>query len=148
MAKQLNKHQVSAKLGKEAYTTKISTGKHDLIADEPEAFGGKDLGPNPYELVSAGLAACTSMTVQMYARRKDWPLETINTNVSYSKEHAEDCEHCETENTKLDTFYRIITLDGDLDDTQIKKLLEIADKCPVHKTLSTTSRIITEISNI
>lgn len=103
------------------------------------------LGPNPYEFVSGGLAACTSMTLQMYARRKEWPLENVETHVNYSKEHADDCQNCEQNNTKIDTFHREITLQGDLDETQIQKLLEIADKCPVHKTLSSKIQIITSL---
>lgn len=139
-----HEHYVTANLGETGYTTQISAGKHHFIADEPTDFGGNNLGPSPYELVSAGLAACTSMTVQMYARHKGWPLENIETQVSYAKEHAEDCEDCEDKNAKLDTFRRTINLDGKLDEAQLKRLIEIANKCPVHKTLSTTSKIITK----
>ncbi len=138
-----SEHQVVANLGNQGFTTQLNMGKHRLIADEPESFGGENLGPNPYEFVSGGLAACTSMTIQMYARRKEWSLENVETHVSYSKEHAEDCQNCEQENTKLDTFRREIIFHGTLDEKQIEKLLLIADKCPVHKTLSSKVQIIT-----
>lgn len=138
-------HQVVANLGDRGYTTQLALGRHRLLADEPKSFGGEDLGPNPYEFVSGGLAACTSMTLQMYARRKEWPLENVETHVNYSKEHASDCQNCEQNDTKLDTFRREITLHGDLDEKQIQKLLEIADKCPVHKTLSSKIQIVTSL---
>lgn len=138
-------HEVMANLGSEGFTTQMVAGNHHFIADEPESFGGNDFGPNPYELVSSGLAACTSMTVQMYARRKEWKLENIETHVSHSKKHVTDCENCENEQAKIDHFGREITLTGDLDQEQTDRLLEIADKCPVHRTLSSTARIITKL---
>ncbi|APG59766.1 bifunctional alpha/beta hydrolase/OsmC family protein [Christiangramia salexigens] len=138
-------HEVMANLGDEGYTTQIITGKHHFLADEPESVGGKNLGPNPYELVSSGLAACTSMTIQMYARRKNWHIENVETHVSYSKKHAEDCENCEDNSAKIDTFEREIILKSELDDKQIQRIREIADKCPVHKTLSSKSQIITNL---
>lgn len=138
-------HEVVANLGKEGFTTQIKAGNHNLVADEPPKVGGSDLGPTPYELVSAGLAACTSMTIQMYARRKKWEIDNVETHVSYSKKHAEDCENCETSDARIDTFEREISLKGDLDEKKIKRLLEIADKCPVHKTLSTTGSIHTKL---
>ena len=138
-------HEVVANLGKEGFTTQIKAGNHNLVADEPPKVGGSDLGPTPYELVSAGLAACTSMTIQMYARRKKWEIDNVETHVSYSKKHSEDCENCETSDSRIDIFEREIALKGDLDEKKIKRLLEIADKCPVHKTLSTTGTINTKI---
>jgi uncharacterized OsmC-like protein/esterase/lipase len=136
---------VVAHLGPEGFTTQIKAGKHNLIADEPEQFGGNDFGPNPYEYVSAGLAACTSMTLQMYAKRKGWILDFVETQVNYGKEHAPDCEKCETDGAKIDTFKRELTIKGDLDDKQRKRLLEIANKCPVHKTLHSETQIITSL---
>lgn len=136
---------VVAHLGPEGFTTQIKAGKHNLIADEPEHFGGNDFGPNPYEYVSAGLAACTSMTLQMYAKRKGWVLDFVETQVNYGKEYAIDCENCETDEAKIDTFKRKLIIKGDLDDEQRKKLLEIANKCPVHKTLHTETQIITSL---
>ncbi|MGA8855479.1 MAG: alpha/beta fold hydrolase [Christiangramia sp.] len=140
-------HEVMANLGKEGFTTQLIAGKHHFIADEPEDFGGSDLGPTPYELVSSGLAACTSMTIQMYARRKKWKVNNVETHVSYSKKHANDCENCEDEKSKIDSFEREIVIKGDLDEKQINRLLQIANKCPVHKTLSTEGQITTKLKN-
>jgi len=138
-------HEVMANLGASGFTTQIIAGNHHLIADEPIKVGGSDLGPNPYELVSSGLAACTSMTIQMYARRKEWEIRNVETHVSYSKKHAEDCENCENDMAKIDSFEREISIKGDLDEKQLKRLMEIADKCPVHKTLSSRAQIITKL---
>lgn len=140
-------HEVMANLGPEGYTTQMIVGKHHLVADEPQSMGGNDLGPNPYELVSSGLAACTSMTLQMYARRKGWPLKNVETHVSYSKKHARDCENCEEETAKIDHFEREIIIEGKLDEKQVNKLLQIADKCPVHKTLEAKARIDTRLND-
>src|SRR5690606_25578991 len=129
-------HEVVAHLAEEdKYTTYMKSGNHRFIADEPTSFGGNDYGPSPYDFLSAALAACTSMTLHMYARRKKWPLAVVETHVDHSKNHAEDCEHCEEPTAKIDTFERAISITGDLDEKQMAKLLEIADKCPVHKTL-------------
>ena len=136
-------HQIIANLGKEGFTTQIRAGRHYFLADEPESIGGDDFGPSPYELISASLAACTSMTIQMYARRKKWPLENVETHVNHNKKHAEDCENCELSSSKIDTFERAITLEGNLDEQQCAKLLEIANKCPVHRTLHNEVRITT-----
>lgn len=140
-------HEVMANLGPEGYTTQMVAGRHHFIADEPVKAGGSDLGPNPYELVSSGLAACTSMTIQMYARRKKWNVDNVETHVNYSKKHADDCADCENDMAKIDSFDREISLKGDLDDKQIKRLMEIADKCPVHKTLSAKAQIKTKLRN-
>ena len=138
-------HEVMANLGKEGFTTQIIAGRHHLVADEPVKVGGSDLGPTPYELVSSALAACTSMTIQMYARRKKWKVENVETHVNHAKKHADDCENCENDKAKIDSFERVIALEGDLDEQQIKRLLEIADKCPVHKTLSSIAQIKTRV---
>lgn len=137
--------QVVARLGNEGFTTEIMAGRHGMLADESEDLGGFDFGPSPYQLLTSSLAACTSMTVQMYARRKKWPLEEINCHVNYSREYYEDCMACEKEGAKLDTFDRLIELKGDLSDEQIARLMEIADKCPVHRTLSAEIRIETSL---
>lgn len=113
----------------------ISAAGHHLIADEPESYGGDFLGPTPYQLISAGLGACTSMTIRMYARRKDIPLEHVQVDVIHNKIHAEDCESCEQSNGKVDQFERKITLTGDLSQDDRQRLLAIADRCPVHKSL-------------
>lgn len=140
-------HEVMANLGAEGYTTQMVAGNHHFIADEPKSMGGNDLGPNPYELVSSGLAACTSMTIQMYARRKKWQVDNVETHVSYSKKHSEDCENCENDSSKIDHFEREIMLKGNLEESQINRLLEIADKCPVHRTLSSKASISTRLKN-
>ncbi len=136
---------VLAHLGPEGFTTQIKAGKHDLIADEPEHVGGNDYGPNPYEFVSAGLAACTSMTIQMYAKRKGWAVESVDTRVNYGKEYAVDCEKCVEDGSKIDTFKRELKIEGELDEKQRARLLEIANKCPVHKTLHSETQIITSL---
>ncbi|SDR88330.1 alpha/beta fold hydrolase [Gramella sp. MAR_2010_147] len=139
-------HEVMANLGASGFTTQIIAGNHHLVADEPIKVGGSDLGPNPYELVSSGLAACTSMTIQMYARRKKWLIDNVETHVSYSKKHADDCKDCENDMAKIDSFEREISIKGDLDEKQLKRLMEIADKCPVHKTLSSKAQINTQLT--
>ncbi len=141
-------HQVVASLNSEdGFTTDMKVGNHYMAADEPISFGGNDFGPSPYEFVSAGLSACTAMTVQMYVRRKGWPLENIEVHTSYGKSHAEDCEDCESDAAKIDTFHREIKLTGDLDEKQIARILQIADKCPVHKTLHSETQVITKLVN-
>jgi putative redox protein len=124
----------------------ISAAGHHLIADEPQSYGGNFLGPTPYQLISAGLGACTSMTIRMYARRKKMPLEHVQVDVSHDKIHAEDCETCEQSEGKVDQFKRSITLTGNLSDEDRQKLLVIADKCPVHKTLESVINITTELA--
>lgn len=138
-----SRHEVVASLGKEGFTTEIRAGKHSFIADEPLSFGGNDFGPTPYQLLSAGLAACTSMTIQMYARRKGWDIKQVETHVNYSREHAVDCENCEQGSAKLDTFRRNLVIKGNLDKEQTDRILEIADRCPVHRSLDSETRIIT-----
>ncbi len=141
-----SQHQVVASLDNaDGFTTSMKVGNHYLVADEPVEFGGNDYGPSPYELVSAGLSACTVMTVQMYVRRKGWALENIEVHTSYGKLHATDCEDCESPNAKIDTFHRDIKLSGNLDESQIKRILEIADKCPVHRTLHSETQVLTKL---
>lgn len=138
------KSQVAASLqDDDGYTTPLVLGDHGLLADEPIKFGGNNFGPSPYEFLSAALAACTVMTVLMYARRKEWPLETVECHIDYSREHAVDCEHCEDDAAKIDTFNRKIHLAGNLTDTRKTRLMEIANKCPVHKTLHSKTQILT-----
>jgi putative redox protein len=120
-------------------------GRHILAADEPESFGGADIGPNPYEYLTAGLGACTSMTIRMYADRKGLPLQGVKVSLRYDKVHAEDCADCETKHGMLDRIDREIELAGPLDDDAKTKLLEIADKCPVHRTLHSEVWIETKL---
>lgn len=135
--------QVVARLGSHGYTTEIMAGKHAITSDESEALGGSDFGPSPYQILCAALSACSVMTLQMYARRKSWDLQEVRCHINYSKEYYEDCMNCENSGAKLDTFERIIELEGNLDQMQRARLLEISEKCPVHKTLSSEIRINT-----
>ncbi|MCB0464047.1 MAG: OsmC family protein [Aequorivita sp.] len=141
-----SKSRVTASLDGDAkFTTNLKLGDHFFIADEPTDFGGNNYGPSPYEFLSAGLAACTVMTIQMYANRKQWKVENVTCNINYSKDHAIDCKKCEEDSAKIDTFTREIKLKGKLSEEQKKKLLEIADKCPVHKTLHSKTQVITKL---
>ncbi len=140
------KHQVAASLDAEdGFTTQMKVGSHYMHADEPISFGGNNFGPSPYEFVSAGLSACTAMTIQMYAKRKGWQVDNVEVHTSYSRSHKEDCEDCESNTAKIDTFKRDIRFKGNLDEAQLKRLLEIADKCPVHKTLHTDTQVLTTL---
>lgn len=121
----------------------ISVGKHRLIADEPLEAGGDDTGPGPYDFLLAGLGACTSMTLRLYADRKSIPLERTTVTLKHSRIYAKDCETCETKEGMISRIDRVIEMDGKLDDEQRGKLLEIADKCPVHRTLTSEIDIVT-----
>ena len=125
----------------------VSIGPHRLTADEPVAVGGDDAGPGPYDLVLAGLGACTAMTMRMYADRKSLPLERVTVTLDHRKIHAEDCAECETRVGMLDQFDRVISMEGALDAEQRKRLMEIADKCPVHRTLTSEIRIVTSAAD-
>ncbi|PHQ99936.1 MAG: osmotically inducible protein C [Marinosulfonomonas sp.] len=130
----------------DGYLQDITSGPlHHALADEPLAYGGTNRGMSPYGFVSSGLGACTSMTIRMYARRKKWPLEYVWVDVTHDKVHAQDAEAGKAVQ-KIDSFRREIHLGGDLDDDQRKRLLEIADKCPVHKTLEHSSQILTVLA--
>lgn len=117
------------------YTQTVRVGRHALIADEPASAGGSDAGPSPYDLLLAGLGACTAMTLRMYADQKQWPLEKVVVDLRHEKIHAADCETCETKDGKVDRIERVVRLEGDLDPAQRQRLLDIANKCPVHRTL-------------
>ena len=117
------------------FAQEIVAGPHRLTADEPIDFGGKDTGPSPYDLLLAALGSCTSMTVSFYARARKWPLESVIVTLRHSKIHAADCRDCVTREGKIDRIERDIHFVGKLDPEQKKRLLEIADKCPVHRTL-------------
>jgi uncharacterized OsmC-like protein/fermentation-respiration switch protein FrsA (DUF1100 family) len=125
----------------------VSVGPHHLLADEPVAAGGEDSGPGPYDFLLAGLGACTSMTMRLYADRKSLPLERVTVTLKHSKIHAEDCAECETRAGMLDQIDRVIAMEGALDAEQRSKLLEIADKCPVHRTLTSEIHIVTRAAN-
>jgi uncharacterized OsmC-like protein/fermentation-respiration switch protein FrsA (DUF1100 family) len=118
------------------FQQEITVGAHRFLADEPVEVGGLDSGPGPYDLLLAGLGACTAMTLRLYAERKALPLERVTVELNHSRIHATDCENCETKEGMLDRIERAITLRGALDAEQRRRLLEIADKCPVHRTLT------------
>jgi uncharacterized OsmC-like protein/fermentation-respiration switch protein FrsA (DUF1100 family) len=118
------------------FQQQVTAGRHRLLADEPTAAGGLDSGPSPYDLVLAGLGACTAMTLRLYAERKALPLEEVTVALDHGKIHAADCADCETKEGMIDRIERAITLRGKLDDGQRQRLMEIADKCPVHRTLT------------
>jgi putative redox protein len=118
-----------------SFTQEIVAGRHRLVADEPVSAGGSDAGPDPYDYLLSSLGVCTSMTVGLYARRKQWPLENIIVSLWHSRIHAKDCEECETKDGMLDRIETKIELTGSLTAEQHAKLMEIAAKCPVHRTL-------------
>jgi len=125
----------------------VSIGMHHLLADEPASAGGEDSGPGPYDFVLAGLGACKSMTMRLYADRKSFPLERATVTLSHGKIYAKDCAECETKEGMLDQIEVAIGLEGPLDADQRKRILEIADKCPVHRTLTSEIRIVTRAAD-
>jgi uncharacterized OsmC-like protein/alpha/beta superfamily hydrolase len=131
--------------GSGKYAQTICAGRHRLRADEPESYGGTDTGPSPYQLLLASLGACTSMTLRMYAEQKGWPLERVAVELKHEKIHAADCETCETKEGKVDRIERVIELVGPLDEAKRQRLLEIANKCPVHRTLHSEVTIPTRL---
>ena len=133
--------------GQGKYRQRVTAGGHTLVADEPRSAGGDDAGPDPYEFLLAALGACTSMTLRMYADLKKLPLEKITVTLQQEKIHAADCAGCETKEGRIDRILRIIDLEGSLSEDQRKRLLEIADKCPVHRTLQGEIRIVTRVSD-
>jgi len=126
------------------FAQQIQAGTHHLSADEPIESGGTDTGLSPYDLLLAALGSCTSMTIGLYARRKDWPLQEVVVSLWHSKIHAADCAECETREGKIDRIEREIQLVGSLTSEQRSKLMEIADKCPVHRTLTSEIDIRTK----
>lgn len=124
----------------------IVAGSHMLLADEPPSNGGEDTGPNPYDLLLASLAACKIITVQMYAQRKRWPVETVTLRADYRRVAAELCADCTSPpGTKVGIIECEIHFTGDLDEAQIARLVEIADRCPVHRTLTSETKIYTRL---
>lgn len=127
------------------FAQEITAGQHALRADEPARLGGTDSGPDPYDLLTSALGACTSMTVSLYARRKQWPLDAVTVRLRHSKIHAADCAECETKDGKLDLIECDVELHGELTEEQRRRLLAIANKCPVHKTLMSEIQIRTQL---
>ena len=124
----------------------IQASNHHILADEPLTAGGEDKGPSPYDLLLSSLAACKVMTVHLYARRKQWPVETVSITLNHRKVSANECEDCETEGlAKVDIIDCEISFEGNLDEAQIKRLAEIADRCPVHRTLTSETKIRTAV---
>ena len=123
----------------------VKAGRHVLSADEPFAAGGTDTGPSPYEYLLGALGACTAMTLRLYLKRRGWPVGRISVWLSHERVHAEDCAECEEKDAKLDRIQRVIRFEGDLDEEQRQKLLDIANKCPVHRTLTSQIRVVTKV---
>jgi len=134
--------QVIAKINRAKYKTVIVTGNHELVADEPVPFG-QDLGPNPYDFLLTALGACVTMTLRMYADRKGWDLEEVQVHLEQSRVYSKDCAECESEDGYVHIIEKKLKFIGELTEDQVQRLLEISDKCPVHKTLSNEIKIIT-----
>ena len=129
------------------YRTEVLANGHPLVADEPISLGGTNAGPTPYELLAAALGACTSITLRMYAERKGWPLEAAEVALTHEKVHCEDCEGVDRPGARIDHFIRRVSLEGPLDEQQRDRLLKIADRCPVHRTLETPAEITTTLAS-
>jgi putative redox protein len=128
------------------FAQEIIAGPHQFVSDEPTSVGGTDSGPTPYDLLLAGLGSCTSMTIAMYARRKQWALERVTVRLRHSRVYAEDCAACETGKGKLALIERDLELEGALDEEQRAQLLAIANRCPVHLTLTSQMKIRTTLA--
>ena len=129
----------------QGFLCKIDASGHQLVADEPIRVGGTNLGPSPYDYLAVALGSCTAMTLNMYARHKKFDLDKVSVDVTHSRAHAEDCVDCEKSDGQVDLLKRDIFLEGNLTDQQRKRMLEIADRCPVHKTLENEIKIISEL---
>ena len=129
----------------DGFLQEVVAGAHHLVSDEPASAGGTDRGATPYDLLLAALGSCTSMTVSMYARRKEWPLQRVTVRLRHSRMHVEDCAACESQDARLTVIDREILLEGSLDDAQRTRLMQIADRCPVHLTLTSTIEIRTSV---
>lgn len=135
--------QVTVRGAADSLVQEIEAGRHQLRSDEPVSVGGTDTGPTPYDLLLAALGSCTSMTVGMYARRKQWPLTRVTIRLSHSRVHARDCAVCDTEDAMLTVIERVVEFNGPLSDAQRERLLDIANRCPVHRTLGSRIEIRT-----
>lgn len=142
-----SEEMVMARIDEGPFLTEILAGEHHMLADEPRDIGGDNLGPTPYELVAAGLGACTAMTLKMYADRKKWPLAEVRVHLNYENKYVEDARNCESDQ-RIGRFTRTLEIAGDLDDKQRQRLLEIANKCPIHKTLKNGVHVSTELKKM
>jgi len=145
MVEPIEQGAVVVRGGAEEFAQDIVAGRHVLTADEPALAGGADYGPTPYDLLLAGLGACTSMTIALYARKKSWSIKGVTVRLRHSRVHAVDCAECETKVGLLDRIEQEIAVAGDLTEEQRAKVLEIADKCPVHRTLTSEIDIRTRL---
>ena len=136
-------HRIITRIGKSRYQTEITAGNHSLVADEPADVGGKDTGPAPHDLLTAGLGACTAITLRMVADRKNWPLEAVTVSLVHRKIDAAECRDCDARTDKIDRIERVIEMTGPLDADQRQWLMEIADRCPVYRTLHGRIEVIT-----
>lgn len=141
----LEKNRVVARIGETGFRTEIMANGLSLVADEPVSAGGTNMGPTPYDYLVAGLGACTAMTLRMYADHKQWPLKEVVVSLSHKKIHARDCQTCETDQVMVDRIERDVEVKGPLDASQSKRLMEIADRCPVHRTLESKVSIHTTL---
>lgn len=139
------KKTVLARIGSTGFTTDIQSGNHSITADEPLSVGGDDFGPNPYDLLMSSLGACTAMTMRMYADRKGWAIDEIIVHLSHEKQHVKDCQDCDTTSGYIDKIEKEIEIIADLDSEQKQRLLEIADKCPIHRTLHNEVKVYTKL---
>ena len=134
---------VTVRLGRRGFRTDVRVRGFALTADEPAAVGGTERGPTPYDLLGAALGACTAMTLRMYADRKGWPLHGVGVRLTHDRVGAADCEVCADEDTGMDRLTRHLALEGPLTEEQRRRLVEIADRCPVHQTLERASYVVT-----
>ena len=132
---------VTARLGAQGLSTSISANGHEFAADEPTTLGGNNTGPTPYELFLGALVSCKTITLRMYANHKKWPLEEVVVTASHDRVHANDCADCESSSGMVDRIDVTLELKGDLTDEQRARLLEIADRCPIHRTLTSETVI-------
>ena len=139
--------EVVARTAKGGFATPVAAGEHALLADEPRSVGGTDTGPTPYDLLAAALATCTTMTLRMYADHKKLDLESATARVTHGRVHADDCADCEQEGGQVHEFQRALVLEGDLSEAQRQRMLEIADRCPVHRTLHHEIKVRTRLDS-
>ena len=137
--------EVVARTRRDGFRTEVAAGAHHFVADEPASVGGGDAGPTPYDLLAAALATCTTMTLRMYANHKKLPLDAATVHVEHGRVHAEDCVDCEQQDGQIHEFRRELVLDGDLPDNVRQRMVEIADRCPVHKTLHNEIKVRTSL---